>query len=275
MNPASSVKTRSTAKRRRAATKQPLLQTVSRAVALLRCFEGGALDLSLSELTERLGLNKITVYRLAATLEREGLLTIDHDTRRYSISFGILGLAQHLFGGLALQECALSAMTEARDETGETLGLMVREGWEQVVIQVLPSPQPVRYVFEVASRGPIFNGAAGQAILAHLPIEDVQRLVAEAGLAPQTDNSIASTGQLYEKLESIREQGFGVSFGERIPDTAATAAPVFGAGGEVKAALSILMPLSRATDRHIEECAGAAVKAARQVSIELKNYQVS
>jgi hypothetical protein len=35
------------------------------------------------------------------------------------------------------------------------------------------------------------------------------------------------------------------------------------------------MPLSRATDRHIEECAGAAVKAARQVSIELKNYQVS
>jgi DNA-binding IclR family transcriptional regulator len=152
---------------------------------------------------------------------------------------------------------------------------MVREGWEQVVIQVQPSLQPVRYVFEVASRGPIYNGAAGQAILAHLADEEVERLVAETGLAPTTDNSIASVKQLHEKLESIREQGFGVSFGERIPEAASAAAPVFGANGDVKAALSIVMPLSRATERHIGECARVAKRAAGQVSDELKNYQVS
>ena len=49
-----------------------ILQTVSRAVAVLRCFEGGTQVLSLSELTKRMGLNKVTVFRLAATLVHEG-----------------------------------------------------------------------------------------------------------------------------------------------------------------------------------------------------------
>ncbi len=253
---------------------EPGLQTVARAIQLLRCFEGGKEVLSLADLTRIMGLNKVTVFRLASTLVAEGLLVHDRESSRYRMSFGVIALGRELLDRDGLRDCAHRHMESSRSRTDETVCLSVREAWDQVVIHTLPSRQPVRYVLEVASRGRIYNGAAGQCLMVDMPDHELEALIAETGLEPSTAESIVLQENLLQKLTGICRHGYGMSVGERIVDAAAVAAPVHGEKGSVVASLSIVMPRSRADRTHLHNCAAVAAEAAQTISREI-GYQGS
>ena len=63
-----------------------------RGVELLRCFNRQQPALSIPEVAEQTGLNRTTAYRFLYTLRQLGLLDYDAETRRYSLSLGVLQL---------------------------------------------------------------------------------------------------------------------------------------------------------------------------------------
>ncbi|WP_419903133.1 IclR family transcriptional regulator [Kiloniella sp.] len=247
------------------------LQTVSRAMAVLRCFSGGDRTLSLAELTKLMDLNKVTVFRLATTLVTEGVLAFDKEASRYRVSYGLIALGRKLLDGDGLRDTAHAFMEKARLQTRETICLSVREQWDQVVVHAMPSPQPVRYVLEVASRGPVYNGAAGQCLIAKMSETELNKLVSETGLVPTSDNSVTSIEPLTTKLTSICKDGYAISHGERISGAAATAAPIYDGEGNIIASLSIIMPKTRATGTHLTNCIRVVQETAGTISGELKS----
>jgi IclR family acetate operon transcriptional repressor len=72
-----------------------------------------------------------------------------------------------------------------------------------------------------------------------------------------------------EELERIRERGFASSFAERLPDAACVAAPVFGVGGEIEAAIFSVVPTVRFAENGSSLLAGLVVDAARQLTARL------
>jgi len=244
------------------------LQTVERAVEVLRCFEGGEKTFSLPELTAALGYNKVTVFRLANTLVSEGLLAYDRDKLRYRVSFGLIALGRKLLDLDGLRDSAQAAMQDAREATTETICLSIQERYDQVVVYALPSLQPVRYVLEIGSRGAIFNGAAGQCLLANKSRGELSNMIENDGFSLSTDNSISSLDALVDKVEFIQKNGFCISRGERIAAAAAGAAPIYGPDGTVAAVLSIVMPEMRADESHLNKCAEVAKEAALKISKE-------
>lgn len=244
------------------------LQTVERAVEVLRCFEGGEKTFSLPELTAVLGYNKVTVFRLANTLVSEGLLAYDRDKLRYRVSFGLIALGRKLLDLDGLRDSAHLAMEEARDVTNETICLSILERFDQVVVYSLPSLQPVRYVLEIGSRGSVFNGAAGQCLLANKSKEDLSKMLESDGFSLSTDHSISSLDELFDKILFIQKNGFCISRGERIAVAAAGAAPIYGPDGSVAAVLSVVMPEMRADESHLNKCAEVAKAAALKISKE-------
>ncbi|USG62484.1 IclR family transcriptional regulator [Sneathiella marina] len=249
--------------------KDTTLQTVSRAVRVLRCFDGGSLDLSLKELTERMALNKVTVLRLARTLVMEGLLVHDSRTGLYRLSFGCIGLARKLVNRDGLFECALTYMEEVRQNTNETVCLIVREELDRVTTHSLPSFQQVRFVLEVGDRRPVYMGAAGQCLISELSESELETIFAQADDRPGQEYKAVSKAEALDRLALVRKRGWAIGRGEWSSEAAGAAAPIHGSDGTVRGAISVVMPITRAADEYMENCARTAKKAALQISKEL------
>lgn len=245
------------------------LQTVSRAISVLRCFEGGTLDLSLKELTERMSLNKVTVLRLARTLVKEGLLVHDSRTGLYRLSFGCIGLARKLLDRDGLFDCAVPYMEEVRKNTSETVCLIVREEMDRVATHTLPSFRSVRFVLEVGDRRPVHLGAGGQCLISELSEANLDILLAQTNDTTDFETYGITQVEIRERLKLVRKRGWAVGRGEWSAEAAGAAAPIRGNDGTVRGAISVVMPVMRATDDYMEKCALFAKDAAQKTSKEL------
>ncbi|SDI27990.1 IclR family transcriptional regulator [Alloyangia pacifica] len=250
------------------------LQTVSRAIAVLRAFEGGTRTMTLTELCKALELDKANVMRLTRTLVHEGLLVHDAQSRRYGISAGCLSLCRGLIGKDSLADFARPHLEHARDTTGESASLLIREGWSRVVVETAPSRQHVRFVLEPGERRPLFVGAAGQCLVSGIEdseLPDLWRVLAEereAGRFDLTDEMVE------QRSRRVREQGWTYARGEWATDVAGAAAPVRNSQGRTVGAISITVPLTRATDQLLEMCGRMAMAAAENVSADLLKARI-
>lgn len=239
------------------------LQTVSRAVAVLRCFEGGAQVMSLAELTKRMGLNKVTVFRLATTLVQEGLLKQSPRSGTLSISYGLIALGRSLLDPEGLTSVARPALLKAREATGESINLNVREGWEAVVVQAVDSKQSIRYVLDVGYRSDLKIGAAGLAILAFMDEKFIENALKNSPPSTLSDGSAVDIEALRIQLQEIKRQGYARTIGQRAQGAVGIAVPFFDQSGEVLGSVSVIGPVFRGEVlNHSLICEETARKAA-------------
>lgn len=243
------------------------LQTVSRAVAVLRCFDEGEKSLTLAELTARTGLNKVTTFRLAETLFAEGLLNKDPRTGIYSISYGLISMARALLDPAGLISRAQPIIQAAREATGETVDINLREGHEAVVVSEIHSPNPVRYTLGQGFRANLRVGAAGWAILSQLPEPEVDEILSAPNVT-RADGSDLSPHQIRAELEKARHQGFATTEGQRVADAAGYAAAFRGPNGTVMGSIAVIMPSNRNREPDRQALFADTV---RQTASELSN----
>jgi len=242
------------------------MQTVSRAISLLRCFEEGAISLSLAELTRLSGLNKATVYRLAETLCEEDLLDKNPKTAIYSISYGLISLGRSLLDPSGLSSRVQPVLQAAKEATGETTIINLRDGQSAVVITEILSSQPVRYSLGTGFRADLRVGAAGWAILSQLPEVETEEILAKPfkGFA---DGVSLSTDEIRSGLELAKKRGYAFTEGQRVPDAGGYAAPFFGPDGTVSGSIAVIMPSSRnRSEDHQKLFSSCVVRAAADIS---------
>jgi DNA-binding IclR family transcriptional regulator len=110
---------------------------------------------------------------------------------------------------------------------------------------MVESTHPLRYVIETHRWLPIYAGASGLAILAFLDDEERQEVVRETGLRPVTDRTITDATILEERVARIRQRGYAISRGERIPGAVGLAAPIFGSNQRVLGDVCVTIPEAR------------------------------
>jgi DNA-binding IclR family transcriptional regulator len=246
------------------------LRTLSKGLQALEAVAGSAGALTVRELSARLGESPTVVFRVLKTLEARGYVEQDPATRRYRLSFGVLELASPFLVPTGLPAVARPYMEALRDETGESVCLHGRVGWTQVALQVLSSPQPVRHAHAVGSAAPLHAGAAGKAILAFLPETDVARFVRATRLPALTRATLTDPARLATELARVRRHGYATSTGERVEGASAVAAPIVGGAGQVDAALSVLMPSSRASAVRLRRYAQLLRQAVDRITLQLR-----
>lgn len=135
----------------------------------------GARGMPLTDMAARSALPHSSVHRVLKQLIAERLVQHDSETHRYRLgplTFE-LGLAgSTIFDIRDLCEPPMRALAE---ETGDTVYLMIRSGFDAVCMHRHEGAFPIRaLVLEVGSRRPLGVGAAGLAILS--AIEEGERL---------------------------------------------------------------------------------------------------
>lgn len=217
----------------------PVNQSVERAARLLALFSVEEPELTLAELTTRLGTSKATAHRYATALRRAGLLRVT--AAGYTLGPRIVELAATALAGLRIVQVAGPHMERLVAEVNETVVLSVWDGEAPVVVRVDDNTNRlVRINVRTGSR---------------LPLDSAQGKIFRA---------FASGGA---GLEDVRATG--LAFNARIVEgIAALAAPLF-QGEELVAAMALVGTTAAIPDDVRSELARALQQTAARLSAEL------
>ncbi len=224
--------------------------------------EGGAY--SLAEISRRSGLKKSSAFRILSALKGHGMAYQDPEDSTYSVGLRLLELSLRYLSRLDLRNLALPELRWLKDATGQTATLSLRIGFRRIYLDQVESDSEVKQTITIGSTQPLHRGASGKAILAHLPAEDVDRVLAEA---PDLDD--AARLSLRQELELIRQRGFALSRGERVPGAAAAAAPIFNHRREVVGAVSVAALSEACPDVDLLRYGHLAKEVAQRISRKL------
>lgn len=194
-------------------TPLPAIQSVERAARMLGLFTVDEPQLTLSELTARMGMSKATVHRYATALRNAGLLRVTGG--QYTLGPRIVELASAALAGLAVVAVAGPYLERLVAETGETAVLSVWDGEAPVVVRVdSNTSRLVRIIVSTGSR---------------LPPGSAQGKVFRAFMDPDEADP---------ELEQVRRLRVAY-YGAVVDGIAALAGPVF-QGPEIVAALALV-----------------------------------
>jgi DNA-binding IclR family transcriptional regulator len=145
----------------------PINQSVERAAAILSYFTVDDPELTLAQITARLGASKATTHRYAMALRRVGLLRYDRARAVYTLGPRIVELATSALAGLRIIKVAGPYMERLVDEVNETVVLSIWDGEAPVVVRVDDNTDRlVRINVRTGSRLPAETSAQGKVFAA-------------------------------------------------------------------------------------------------------------
>ena len=220
------------------------VRAVERALDILLCFSKDKPELSLTEIAEQAGMNKSTIHRLLATLEKKRFITRDKATGIYQLGFLFVELSSVMLQNLDVRRWALPYLQQLSEQSGETVDLAVLNNGHVVYLQVVESSQRIKIAAAVGEQLPSFCTASGKAFLAYLP-EEYARKTLNQELIQYTEYTVVSADELMKDLRQTRERGFAVSAQEYERDIHAVAAPIMDSNGCPMAVIAIVGPSYR------------------------------
>lgn len=223
------------------------VRAVERALDILLCFSQENPTLSLTQISEHVGMHKSTIHRLLTTLEAKRFVIRDKSSGMYQLGFRFVELASIMLQEMDIQRWAQPYLQHLVDLSGETVDLAMLDDDRVVYLQVVESPQRVKIAAAVGEQLPVYCTATGKAFLAYLPEYQVKEILAK-GMAKYTDHTLVSSDDLYQDLRKTRELGFAISKEEYEKDINAVAAPILDANGYPMAVIAIVGPSFRLSD---------------------------
>jgi IclR family acetate operon transcriptional repressor len=219
------------------------VRSVERAIAILDLLALGGWQTG-ADVARELGVHRSTALRLLGTLERHGLVERDQRTAKYRLGRRLPQLASVVTGEFDLRSVARPVCESLATELGETVTLDVLVGDVIVPIEQATASTSVVSVNWLGRRTPVHCTASGKVILAFRAQSLRQRLLAPP-LERPTAHTITDRAELDRQLDAAREEGLASTSEELELGLDAVAAPVFGADGEVVAALDVSGPSHR------------------------------
>jgi len=220
------------------------VDAVDRALAILQCYEERKMVLTLTEISERTGLYKSTVLRLAASLENAGFL-VRHSDKTYGLGAELMRLGSIYVRSFRLEDHVRPVLQGLLHDTGESASFFRREGDHRICLFREETLHSVRDHIREGDMLSLAKGAAGHA-LTRFDTQQIERK------------------EFVKRLAQLPE----TSSGERDKETAAVAAPVFDATG-LAGALSVSGPITRFGTADARRMTPHLLKAARDLSARL------
>jgi DNA-binding IclR family transcriptional regulator len=227
------------------------VEAVDRALSILLCFDDRHAALTLSAIAERTGLYKSTILRLAASLEASGFLARRPD-KRFVLGHELMRLGVVYQSSFRLEDHVRPTLKRLLAATGESASFFIREGNRRVCL---------------------LREESNHSIRDHVNEGDYLSL--DSGAASHVLKQPAWVSALPHKSPPARAPVF--SFGERDPDTAAGAAPIFGDIGDGMAllgALTVSGPLTRSTPDVVPAMTAELLAESRKLSALLGGEEV-
>lgn len=212
---------------------------VERAFAILEALDRSRNGLSMAELSRRLSIPRSSAHALAITLERCGYVTRDASQRKCRISNKAYMLGRESIQAEHIASAALVPMQKLSSKTMLTSHLAMLEHNQAAYIQKAQAPGMFHVDTFVGKRTNLHCTAVGKVLLSYAPEDVRSSLLDRRTYARYTPNTITTASMLRDELDRVSTSGFAFDNEEEELGVCCIAVPVFRAGGEVVAALSL------------------------------------
>ncbi|SIM72432.1 IclR family transcriptional regulator domain-containing protein [Micromonospora cremea] len=212
------------------------LQSLTRGLAVLRGFSRQHATMSVSEVAKNAQLSRAAARRVLLTLEDLGYVRSEH--ARYSLRPKVLELGYAYLSSLYPWDYALPVMQAFSAEVDENILAGVMDGTD-VVCVARTTRKPVSVSVPVGGRIPAFASSMGRVILANEDDDKLEAYLDRVELRAYTPQTITSVEELRAELKRVRAQGWSLVEDELAVGVVGIAAPIYGPGRRVVAALNV------------------------------------
>lgn len=240
------------------------VRSVERAISVLMFIAENPDALGLSEISRNVRLDKATTLRLIATLEKEGLVRQEPNSRHYILGPSVSRLINPLH--MDIRRICKPHLEQLVQSTGETACLIVRRGLEHVIAEAVSAQYELCMAPNIGNTTPVYAGASGKCILAFLSDDEVDHIIKATKLKAVTKDTINNPQSYRRQLAKVRRQGYAISQGEIHPGGAAVAAPIFDRTGEIVAAVDLRGPQLRLDRVKLNQFSTVVLKCANAIS---------
>lgn len=227
-----------------------VVQSVDRAITILELLARG--EVGITEIAAELGVHKSTASRLVHTLRARQLVEQHGGRGRFSLGMGMLRFTGAAAGQLDIVQIGTAVCGELAERLGETVNVAVLDSVNAINVSQARGTSAVAAQNWIGQRTPPHATASGKALLAFMPPEMVDELLA-GELVSYTEHTVTDPQKLREALKEVAEDGYATCYEELEPGLHAIAVPVVGAGGGVIAAISASGPAYRLSKKRIPE----------------------
>lgn len=223
---------------------QYVLQSVSTALRILDLFIDHE-ELGATDVANMLGITRSAAYRNLVTLESEGYLR-KQDNTKYRLDMKVISLGQT---ALQRNEIILKAKPFLQDmshKCKETCLLAILKGDTQSeFIYKAVGSHMLKMDVAIGTSNFLHNSATGKSLLAHQSPEFINKYITKVDFKKITDKSIGSAKELLLQLEEIRNNRYSVDDEECDIGLTCYATPILSRSGHAVAAISCSGPTTR------------------------------
>ncbi|WP_216215969.1 IclR family transcriptional regulator [Amycolatopsis aidingensis] len=213
------------------------VQSLERGLAVIRAFNAGSPQLTLSEVARSTGLTRAAARRFLLTLADLGYVRTDG--KHFSLTARVLELGYAYLSSLSLPEVAQPHLERLSAEVHESCSVSVLEGTDIVYVARVAVSRIMAVTINVGTRFPAHATSMGHVLLAGLPEPELARYLEQARLDRLTSHTLTSAPALRAELARVREQGWALVDQELEEGLRSVAAPVRDRGGQVVAAVNV------------------------------------
>ncbi|MGB5557888.1 MAG: IclR family transcriptional regulator [Paracoccaceae bacterium] len=250
------------------------IQSVDRALRILEAVAGERDGITVSEISEQVGLNMSTCHHLITTLVQRGFLAHLGRMRGYALGPKLSELVE-----LSEQETDAAALL---DKDLRALGAKLGHGVQFAthsdtsLVTRLSFPGPDDEVVEpseVEKMTAMHATATGKAILAWIPDTELVRVISANGLTQYTPRTITTLSGLVEELRLVRRLKFAVDDEEFHEGIVCIGAAIREGAGAVIGSISVTISAERATQDYRQYLIREMIGAANNFSNKLRNLK--
>jgi DNA-binding IclR family transcriptional regulator len=216
-------------------TQEAASGTVSRALQLLALIADAGGSVSVKQIAEQMALAPSTAHRLLNLLKKDGFVDSTPESRQYVIGPQFYRVAARVVSAVSPRDIAQPVIESIANAFSETVLFGIYQPVQHALHFAARADGQQKLKYEISMNQPLSLvwGASGKAILAFLAPDVIHTIVGREGPSPATGAMLPPAAEIERELAQIRERGYAVSDGEKLPDARGIAAPVFGPKGVI------------------------------------------
>ena len=242
------------------------VQTLERSLDILEVLAAADSSLGVTEIGNRINLHKSTVHRIIGTLCYRGYVEKERESDRYHLGFKIMELGIRCVNDLEVRTVAEPFLVDLVNLFDETVHLVLFDKGQIIYIDKKESSQLAGMRSQVGRRAPMHCTSVGKAILAHMPKEEVLKIIKEHGLPKFTQKTITTPEGLFKELEIVKKSKIGRDDEENEMGIICLGTPIFHYSGRVIGGVSISGPSIRMLEKGLDKISEALKDAGIQIS---------
>jgi IclR family pca regulon transcriptional regulator len=222
--------------------KRDVIEGLVKGLEVIRAFSDESVQLSASELSEKVGLTRSAARRYLLTLVHVGMA--ETDGRQFWLTPRVLSLGHSYLDSARLPRAIVPFLQRLTTQLQESTNYSVLEGDDVVYVSRVNAPRVLTAGFDPGTRLPAYTSTAGRVLLSALSEGELHAYLERVELVAYTHMTVTDKDELLRELLMIRENGFGVTENQYEVGLRGISVPIKSRRGELVGALSVSMSIS-------------------------------